>query len=115
LYKGINDIKKKHFSRILNVHGAIDVSETEIHPAEPLVTEPSAFEVDLATEKLKIHKLSGIDQILAELFKAGGRKIRCEIHKRITSFWNKEELPEEWKESIVVPMYKKSDKRDSFT
>jgi hypothetical protein len=52
----------------LNVHGAIDVSETEIHTAELLVTEPSAFEVDLAIEKLKTHKLPGIDQILAELF-----------------------------------------------
>jgi hypothetical protein len=24
--------------------------------------------------------------------------------------WNKEELPHEWKESIVVPIYKKGDK-----
>jgi len=26
--------------------------------------------------------------------------------------WNKEELPEEWKESITVPIYKKGDKTD---
>ena len=26
--------------------------------------------------------------------------------------WNKEELPEEWKESIIVPVYKKGDKTD---
>ena len=26
--------------------------------------------------------------------------------------WNKEELPEEWKESISVPIYKKGDKTD---
>ena len=26
--------------------------------------------------------------------------------------WNKEELPEEWKESIVAPIYKKGDKTD---
>jgi hypothetical protein len=26
--------------------------------------------------------------------------------------WNKEELPEEWKESIIVPVYKKGDKID---
>ena len=44
--------------------------------------------------------------------KAWGRTIRFEIHKIITSVWNKEELPEEWKESIVVPIYKKGDKRD---
>jgi len=28
------------------------------------------------------------------------------------SVWNKEELPEEWKESIIVPIYKKGDKID---
>jgi hypothetical protein len=30
----------------------------------------------------------------------------------INSIWNKEELPEEWKESVIVSTYKKGDKRD---
>ena len=34
------------------------------------------------------------------------------IHKLIVSIWNKEELPEEWKESIIVPIHKKGDKTD---
>jgi len=63
---------------------------------EPLVPEPSTFEVELAIEKLKSHKSPGIDQIPAELIKAGGRPIRFEIHKLIISIWNKEELPEEY-------------------
>jgi len=46
------------------------------------------------------------------LIKAGGKTIRCEIHKLIISIWNKEELSEEWKESIIVPIYKKGDKTD---
>jgi hypothetical protein len=53
----------------------------------------------LAIVNLKSHKSPGIDQISAELIKAGDRTIRCEIHKLIISIWNKEELPEEWKES----------------
>jgi len=52
------------------------------------VPEPSAFEVELAIEKLKNHKSPGIDQIPAELIKAGGRTIRCAIHKLIISIWN---------------------------
>jgi len=66
----------------------------------------------LAIEKLKNHKSPGIDQIPAELIKAGGRTIRCAINKLIISIWNTEELSEEWKGSILVPIHKKGDKTD---
>jgi hypothetical protein len=46
------------------------------------------------------------------VIKAGGRTICSEIHKLNNSIWNKEKLLEEWKESIIVPIYKKGDKRD---
>jgi hypothetical protein len=29
--------------------------------------------------------------------------------------WNKEELPQQWKESIIVPIYEKGDKTDCNT
>jgi hypothetical protein len=34
------------------------------------------------------------------------------IHKLINPVWNKEELPDQWKESIIVPIHKKDDKTD---
>jgi len=43
------------------VHGVKDVGQAEIHTAEPLVPEPSAFEVELAIGKLKSHKSPGFD------------------------------------------------------
>jgi len=78
----------------LNVHGVNDVRQTEIHTAEP---EPSASDFELAIAKLKNHKFPSVDQIPADLIKAGGRTICLEIYKHIISLWNKEELPEEWK------------------
>ena len=92
--------------------GVNDVRQTEIHRAEPLEPELSAFEVEMAIEKLKRQKSLGTDQIPAALIKAGGRIIHCDIHKLIIANWNKEELPEEWKESIIVPTHKKGDKTD---
>jgi len=96
----------------LTVHGVNGVRQTEIHTEKPLVPEPSASKFELGAEKLKSHKSPGIDQIPAELVKAGSRTIRFEIQKRNISIWNKEELPEEWKESFVLPIYKKGDKTD---
>jgi hypothetical protein len=81
-------------SQLLNIHGVNDVRQTEIHTAEPTVPEPSASEVELVTEKIESNKSPGIDQIPAELFKAGGKTIRCEIHKLIISLWNEGELSE---------------------
>jgi hypothetical protein len=82
LYRGINDFKKgyqprcnivkdekvdlvadshsivdrwrNYFSQLFNVHGVKDVGQTEIRTAEPLVPEPSASEVELAIDKLKV-------------------------------------------------------------
>ena len=96
-------------SKLLNIYEVND-KQIELHTAEPLVPEPSAFEVELAIEKLKSHKSPGTVQIPAKLIKARGRKIRYKIHKLIISIWNKEELPEKLKESISVPIYKKGDK-----
>ena len=89
LYRGINDFKKgyqprtitvkdekgelvanpnsimaswrNYFSQLLNVHEDNDVRQSEIHTVEPLVPEPSAFEVELPIGKLKNHKSPSID------------------------------------------------------
>jgi hypothetical protein len=61
---------------------------------------------------LKRYKAPGSDQIPAELIQAGGETLRSEIHKLSMLIWNKEELPDQWKESIVVPIHKKGDKAD---
>ena len=76
---------RNYFSQLFNVHGVKDVGQAETHTAEPLVPEPSAFDVELAIGKLKSHKSPGIDEIPAELIKAGGGTICGEIHKLITS------------------------------
>ena len=82
MYRGINDFKKGYqprtnivmdekgdlvrdyhgivagwssqFSQLLNDHGVYDVRQTEIHTPEPLVPESSVFEVEMASEKLKL-------------------------------------------------------------
>jgi hypothetical protein len=44
---------RNHFFQLMNIHGVNDVRHTELHTAEPIMPEPSAFEVELAIEMLK--------------------------------------------------------------
>jgi hypothetical protein len=82
-----------HFSQLLKAYGINNVRLRE-NTVEPLMPEPSAFEVELAIEKLKSHVSPSIDRISAELIKERCRTIRSEIHIRIFSILNKEEFPE---------------------
>jgi hypothetical protein len=54
----------------LNVHSVSDVRQIEIQTAEPLVPDPSSFEVEIAISKLIWIKSPGSnDQIQQNLFK----------------------------------------------
>jgi hypothetical protein len=80
--------------------------------AELLVPDPSPFVVEIAIAKLKRYKSPGSDQILAELIQAGDETLQSEIYKLINPIWNKKELPNLWKESIIVLIHKKGNKTD---
>ena len=86
---------RNHFSQLLNILGVNDIRQTG----------PITCEVKLALAKLRSHKSPGMEQIPTELIKAGGRTTSSEIHRFIKSIWNKEELPELWKELDIVPVY----------
>jgi len=76
---------RNHYSQLLNVCGVNYVRQTEIHTAEPLVLELSAFEFEMAIEKLKRRRSPGIEQIPTELITAGCRTILRSINLLILS------------------------------
>jgi hypothetical protein len=138
LYRGINEFKRSYYQQRNNVmtdeNGGLladsdnilnrwknyfsqlpdvsDVRQIHVHTAEPLTPDPSRLEFEIAIAKLKKYKSPGSDQIPAELIQAGGVILLSTIHRLINLAWNKEELPDQWKESIIVPVLKKGDKID---
>jgi hypothetical protein len=103
---------KNYFSQLLIAHNVSDVRQIEVRTAEPLVPDSSRLEVEIAIAKLKRYKSSGSDHIPAEIIQAGAKILLSAIHKLINSVWNKEELPDQWNESIIAPVHKKGDKTD---
>jgi hypothetical protein len=95
----------------LNVHVS-DVRQIEIHTAEPLAPGPSHLEVEIPMAKLKKYTSPGSDKIPAELYQAGGEIFVPVIHKLIISIFNMKKLPDQWEESIIVPIHKMANKTD---
>jgi hypothetical protein len=60
---------------------------------------------------MKNYKLS-TEQFPTELIQARGEILWSKIHKLINYISNEEELPDQWKKSIIVSVYKKSDKTE---
>jgi hypothetical protein len=140
LYKGINEFKRgyqprnnlvkdenddliadshntlnrwKNYScQLLNMQNVSDVRQIEVHTAEQLVPGSSRLKAEIAIGKLKKYKSPGSDEIPAELIQAGGELLLSAIHKLTNFVWSKEELPDQWKESIIVPVQIKGDKID---
>jgi hypothetical protein len=82
-----------------------------MHIAEPLVPDPTPFVVEIAVKRLKRYKFAHAYQILIEMIQAGGRILDSEVHKLVYPIWNNE-LPQKWKEFIIVPIYKNGYKTD---
>ena len=72
--------------------------------------ELSAFEVEMATEKLKDTNHQGLTKSQQNWLMQGVKTIHPEIHTLIISIWRKKEVPEAWKELNIVPIHKKCDK-----
>ena len=59
---------------------------------------------------LKSGKACGIDNISAEILKAGEQIDIEGLYELFYLIWEKEETPEEWCEALLLPFYKKADK-----
>jgi hypothetical protein len=103
---------KNYFFPLLHVHNVSDIWQIEVHTAESFVTGPRRLEVEIAVATLKKYKSPRSDQIPAELIQTEDKILLPAIHKLINSIWNMAELPDQWKESIIVQVHKKGDKTE---
>jgi hypothetical protein len=74
---------KNNFPQLLNVHCLSDIRQIEIQTAEPLLSGPSPFEVEISIAKLNKYRSPGNDQIPTEPTPAGGETLWSEINKLI--------------------------------
>jgi hypothetical protein len=55
---------------------------------------------------LKNNKAAGTDGIYPELIKYRRIKLLNRMYELVRQIWKAERIPEEWKETLIVPIYK---------
>jgi hypothetical protein len=103
---------KEHFEELLN----------RPEPAEPMFETPfegfmniedgppTLPEVVSALNRMRLNSAPGEDGIPALAYRHGGGALRQHLHNLISKIWNEETIPEAWKTSVVIPIYKKGDR-----
>jgi len=99
------------FCTILNISEAIDIQTIikERTNNQPHIPLPSYNEICFIISNLKLNKAAGSDNISPELLKQGGRTLKQKLHKLILMM-NNEQLPQQWTEGIICPVYKEGDR-----
>lgn len=101
---------KTHFSALLN--RPTDVNWTQIdrmqqHEIKMQLDQfPTRNEMQIALAQLRNGKAPGEDGLPAELFKLGGTVLHDEIMKLLKTIWETEQVPQDFKDATIIPLYK---------
>jgi len=104
----------EYFYELLNVHSIIDphiIQQIPI-PIIPTIEQirqdktPSLSEVLDAIKQMKNRKAPGVDNISADVLKAGGVPMAKWVHEIVCDVWNEEVMVEDWTTAILIRLYK---------
>ncbi len=107
---------EEHFKELLN-HAAppntafspLPTSASETYPCD--VDPPTLEEVCTAIRQLCNNRAPGEDGIPAEVYKTCLDSLGPWLHRVITKVWLCEAVPNNWSEPVLLPLFKKGDKR----
>ena len=113
--KDILERWREHYSTLLNTNNPSDPSQLDALPGIPEVSSmevpPTLDELLLAINSLKNNKSPGTDGIPGEVLKYGGATLHHRLHQLISAVWEAEEVPQQWKDSRIISIYKKKGDR----
>ena len=118
LHTDMEEIKerwKDHFETLLNQKGSADPNAClqlrQRQPREDLTVPISCEELDKAIKATKSGKAPGLDGIPADIFKYGGAEQRDQLLSLYNACLDKGELPQDFKDALIVTIYKKKGDR----
>ncbi|KAG1671311.1 LINE-1 retrotransposable element ORF2 protein [Nymphon striatum] len=103
----LEEEKLKRWQQYMNILYGSQCQQVENIPVvdEVIITKE---EFKKAMRSLKNNKASGSDEIPIEFIKAAGTKIHQDIYEIITNIYKGEDIPEDWLETVFLPIPKKA-------
>jgi hypothetical protein len=86
--------------------------EPPVAPLDVTMQEFSLSEIEKAIRSLKNNKAAGLDEVSAELLKHGRDIVSTELLHLFNLIWQKEEVPEDWRNGVIVTLPKKGNLSD---
>ena len=113
LLKDVPSIQNRwveHYSELLNRPSTVNMDIIHNLPQRPIIAElsntPSLDEVISAVKKLNSGKAPDMNGFTAEILKSGGANMHSMLHHLMTHFWEKESVPQEWVDALLVSLFK---------
>ena len=116
--KDKNERFRNHFQVLYIDDTELEVDLETPPPGRPVLKipddepAPTLEEVQAKIRKLKNSKAPGADQITSEMVKYGGPYFQKKLHTLIAKVWESEKAPQDWKDAVIVTLYKKNDASD---
>ena len=112
----ITDRWAQHFNLLLNRQSSVSDDAIEEVPQRPVIKEldiiPTAEETAKAIKQLSCGKAPGEDGIPPEVYKLGGDTLVAELTRLFERLWAEEEVPQDFKDALIIHLYKnKGDRR----
>ena len=106
--EGIQERWMEHFEELFNRPPPLNPVENQeigfnAEDLEPL----TRGDILAAIKNLKNHKAAGLDNISAELIKYGGPALHEKMVALLFDIWERETMPSDWEEGVLVVLHKK--------
>ena len=108
--EGLRNRWAKHFSTLLNKPSTVNPTALEQVSQQPTLNDldlpPSMDELSKALKQTNSGRASGKDGIPVEIYKAAGPRAMEVFLDTIQSIWDQEKMPEDFRDALIVALYK---------
>jgi len=107
----------EHYQQILNHAPATQCPELDISAVNTVSADdvrenaPTLEEVQKAIRKLRNGRAAGPDDITPELLKTAETPISMALHQLFLLIWKSGKVPADWKEAVIISLYKRKGSR----